>query len=73
MELQEFCKVKESDILKKVEEVMNTAETSKLSREKVEQVLDEVLSGFELRQPTDYFITNPTDDAECIVVHNISS
>lgn len=47
---------------------MNAAETSKLSREKVEQILDEILSGFKLRQPSDYFIEVPTDDTECIYV-----
>lgn len=43
---------------------MGTAEASKLTREGVEQMLDEVLVGFELRQPSDYFVAHPTDDVE---------
>ena len=65
MELQEFCKKKEGDILKRIEDEMNAAENNKLSRERVEEILNEILSGFVLRQPSDYFIDVPTDDTEC--------
>jgi hypothetical protein len=65
VELQEFCKGKEAAVLKRIEEVMNTADTTKLSKEGVEVLLDEILAGFALRQPSDYFLTNPTDDTEC--------
>lgn len=51
--------------MKRIEEVMATADTTKLSKEGVEQLLDEILAGFTLRQPSDYFLTNPTDDTEC--------
>ena len=44
---------------------MNAAETAKLAKEGVEQLLDEILAGFILRQPTNYFLDNPTDDTEC--------
>ncbi len=54
-------------MLKRIEDTMNAAETSKLNREGVDQILDEILDGFKLRQPSDYFVTNPTDDTECIL------
>jgi hypothetical protein len=44
---------------------MNAAETNKLTKERVEEILNEILSGFVLRQPSDYFIDVPTDDTEC--------
>lgn len=50
--------------MKRIEDEMNAAETNKLSKEKVEQILDEILNGFALRQPSDYFIDVPTDDTE---------
>jgi hypothetical protein len=43
---------------------MGTAEANKLTREGVEQMLDEILVGFQLRQPSDYFKDHPTDDVE---------
>jgi hypothetical protein len=64
VELQEFCKAKEAVIAKRIDEVMASAETAKLTREGVEQMLDELLVGFELRQPSDYFVAHPTDDVE---------
>lgn len=70
MELQEFCKEKEADVLKRIEDEMNAAENNKLSRERVEEILDEILVGFKLRQPSDYFIDVPTDDTECNAVSN---
>ena len=43
---------------------MATAEANKLTREGVEEMLDELLEGFQLRQPSDYFLAHPTDDVE---------
>jgi len=65
--LQEFCKAKEAVILKQIDDAMGAAESSKLSREKVEQILDDILSGFALCQPSNYFLENPTDDTERIL------
>lgn len=33
-------------------------------------MLDEILVGFQLRQPSDYFIQHPTDDVERIQLLN---
>jgi hypothetical protein len=71
VELQEFCRSREEEILKKIEEVMSTAEQNKLTREGVEQMIDEILVGFQLTQPSKYFIDHPTDDVECIVVKSL--
>jgi hypothetical protein len=51
--------------MKQIEDTMLSAEQNKLTREKVESILDEVLEGFHLTQPSPYFLTNPTDDTEC--------
>lgn len=45
---------------------MSTAEANKLTREGVEQMLDDILVNFHLRQPSEYFIQHPTDDVERI-------
>lgn len=65
MELQEFCIAKQEEVLKKVEDEMNAAEANKLNKEMVEKILNEILAGFQLRQPSDFFIEVPTDDTEC--------
>ena len=54
--------------MKQVEDKMLLAEQNKLTRENVEQILDEVLQGFTLTQPSNYFLTNPTDDTECKIL-----
>lgn len=64
--MQEFCKAKEAALIKRIEEVKET-EGAKLTRSSVEVLLDEILSGFTLRQPSEYFVQNPTDDTECIL------
>lgn len=64
--MQEFCKSKEAAVVKRLEDTLANAEASKLSREEVEKVLGEILEGFAIRQPSDFFITHETDDVERI-------
>ena len=68
IELQEFCKGKEEEILKKVEPLTNkdSEETKKLDRKTVESILDKLLQGFIIRQPSDFFNEAPTDDLELV-------
>lgn len=38
----------------------------------IEGMLDEMLDGFIIRQPSEYFLEHPTDDIECkIFVHSL--
>ena len=45
---------------------MASPEYVKLERSKVEEMMDEFLSGFAIRQPTEYFDRHPTDDVELV-------
>lgn len=44
--------------------LQNDDEAKQLTRQSIEQLLDEWLAEFRLTQPTDYFLEHPTDDYE---------
>ena len=67
IELQEFCKTKETEITSMLEGYLsNEEEAKKLDKKKVSQILEKMLTGFIIRQPSDFFLTHPTKDYELV-------
>ena len=67
IDLQEFCLRKATDIIYMIEQLVQNLEDVKcLDRNEVERIMDEWLDGFEIKQPSNYFLDTPTADTECI-------
>lgn len=63
----------DTEITQRLEETLSAEneDIKNLDRAAVEKIFDEWLSGFELRQPSSYFLKHQTDDYE--LVCNIQS